>query len=73
MIKGLYDENCILHSLLVCDIPAKFVPITLDDYSRYWEAVTGNAISGEGFPLHRGSDRNPHSNVQCQRGVRSKG
>ena len=25
MIKELYDENCALHSLLVCDMPAKFV------------------------------------------------
>ena len=34
MVKGLYDENCVLHSLLVCDMPAKFIPLSLDDYSQ---------------------------------------
>jgi len=29
MIKELYDENCVLHSLLVCDMPAKFIPCRL--------------------------------------------
>jgi len=49
MIKELYNENCVLHSLLVCDMPAKFIPISLDDYSRYWEAATGKAVSKEDF------------------------
>ena len=49
MIKGLYDENCVLHSLLVCDMPAKFIPLSLDDYSNYWQAVTGEPISKNDF------------------------
>jgi aldehyde:ferredoxin oxidoreductase len=49
MIKGLYDENCVLHSLLVCDMPAKFIPLSLDDYSNYWQAVTGESISKNDF------------------------
>jgi aldehyde:ferredoxin oxidoreductase len=49
MIKGLYDENCILHSLLVCDMPAKFIPLSLDDYATYFQAVTGGSISASDF------------------------
>ncbi|MCJ7494017.1 MAG: aldehyde ferredoxin oxidoreductase family protein [Deltaproteobacteria bacterium] len=49
MIKGLYDENCVLHSLLVCDMPAKFIPLSLDDYSNYFQAVTGESISKNDF------------------------
>ena len=49
MIKELYDENCVLHSLLVCDMPAKFIPIPLDGYSRYLEAATGESVSKEHF------------------------
>jgi aldehyde:ferredoxin oxidoreductase len=49
MIKGLYDENCVLHSLLVCDMPAKFIPLSLDDYSNYWQAVTGESVSKNDF------------------------
>jgi aldehyde:ferredoxin oxidoreductase len=49
MIKELYDENCVLHSLLVCDMPAKFIPLSLDDYSRYLEAVTGKSVLKEDF------------------------
>jgi aldehyde:ferredoxin oxidoreductase len=49
MIKGLYDENCVLHSLLVCDMPAKFIPLSLDDYSNYFQAVTGESISKSDF------------------------
>ena len=49
MIKELYNENCVLHSLLVCDMPAKFIPLSLDDYSQYWEAATGKTVSREDF------------------------
>jgi len=49
MIKELYDENCVLHSLLVCDMPAKFIPLSLDDYSNYFHAVTGEWISKNDF------------------------
>jgi aldehyde:ferredoxin oxidoreductase len=49
MIQGLYRENSIFHSLLVCDMPAKFIPLSLDDYARYYEAVTGVTVSQEDF------------------------
>ena len=49
MIRDLYTENCIFHSLLVCDMPAKFIPLTLDDYANYYQAATGEAISQDDF------------------------
>ena len=49
MIKELYDENCVLHSLLVCDMPAKFIPLSLDDYSQYLRAATGESVPVEEF------------------------
>jgi len=51
MVKCLYDENCILHSFLVCDMPAKFIPLSQDDYSKYFEAVTGGPISKDDFQI----------------------
>ena len=45
MIRDLYDENCILHSLLVCDFHSKFIPLSLKDYSQYFQAVTGESLS----------------------------
>ncbi len=54
MIRDLYRENCIFHSLLVCDMPAKFIPLSLDDYACYYEAVTGVAISQEDFQTMAG-------------------
>ena len=49
MVKELYDENCILHSLLVCDMPGKFIPLSLEDYAAYFQAVTGESISQKEF------------------------
>jgi len=49
MVKGLYDENCVLHSLLVCDMPAKFIPLSLDDYADYFHAATGESPLREDF------------------------
>jgi aldehyde:ferredoxin oxidoreductase len=49
MIRDLYDENCILHSLLVCDFHSKFIPLSLKDYSQYFQAVTGESLSEKDF------------------------
>jgi aldehyde:ferredoxin oxidoreductase len=49
MIRDLYTDNCIFHSLLVCDMPAKFIPLTLDNYANYYQAATGEAISQDDF------------------------
>jgi aldehyde:ferredoxin oxidoreductase len=49
IIRQLYDENCVLHSLLVCDMPAKFISLSLDDYANYFQAVTGEPTSRDNF------------------------
>ena len=54
MIRDLCAENCIFHSLLVCDMPAKFIPLSLDDYAHYFEAVTGEVISQNDFQTMAG-------------------
>jgi aldehyde:ferredoxin oxidoreductase len=41
LTKTLMDENCVMHSLLVCDFYGKFVPLSVDDFSQYLNAVTG--------------------------------
>lgn len=41
IVKDMFDENTIYHSLLVCDFPGKFIPITIEDYSKYLEICTG--------------------------------
>lgn len=41
LVKQLYDENAILHSLLVCDFPFKFIPLAMEDYAEYLSLVTG--------------------------------
>jgi aldehyde:ferredoxin oxidoreductase len=45
MVRELYDLNGILHSLLVCDMPGKFIPLSMDDYAQYLHAVTGESFS----------------------------
>ncbi|MEJ2099793.1 MAG: aldehyde ferredoxin oxidoreductase C-terminal domain-containing protein [Desulfobacterales bacterium] len=50
MVKEIYNENCILHSLLVCDFQSKFIPLSMADYAEYFQAVTGEEISEKEFP-----------------------
>lgn len=49
MVKELYDLNCVLHGLLVCDMQSKFIPLSLDDYSEYFHAVTGEDLTTDDF------------------------
>ena len=49
LVKELYDQNCILHSLLVCDFQSKFIPLSMADYTQYFQAVTGEDISEKEF------------------------
>ena len=41
MVKELMDDNCIMHSLLVCDFQGKFIPLETHDFRDYFHAVTG--------------------------------
>lgn len=41
MVKELMDDNCIMHSLLVCDFQGKFIPLETRHFRDYLHAVTG--------------------------------
>ena len=41
MVKGMFDERTILHSLIVCDFHAGLIPLKMDFYSRALSMVTG--------------------------------
>jgi aldehyde:ferredoxin oxidoreductase len=41
MVKGLMDDNCVMHSLLVCDFQGKFIPLETAHFGEYLNAVTG--------------------------------
>jgi aldehyde:ferredoxin oxidoreductase len=49
MVRELYDVNCVLHSLLVCDMPGKFIPLSMEDYANYLHAVTGESFAMNDF------------------------
>jgi len=49
MVKELYDLNCVLHGLLVCDMQSKFIPMSLDVYSEYFHGVTGERLTTDDF------------------------
>lgn len=55
LVKKMFDENNFLHSLLVCDFPAKFIPLTVEDYLKYFYYVVGSEI--ENFTLSEFGDR----------------
>ncbi len=47
LIKDLYNDNCVMHSLLVCDFPGKMIPIKNPEYAQYYQAVTGRPTTAE--------------------------
>jgi len=44
-VKELYDYNCVVHSLLLCDMPGKFVPLGLGDYAEYLSLAVGRTVT----------------------------
>jgi aldehyde:ferredoxin oxidoreductase len=41
LVKGLMDDNCVMHSLLVCDFQGKFIPLSTADFADYYRVVAG--------------------------------
>jgi aldehyde:ferredoxin oxidoreductase len=41
----MMNENSVMHSLVVCDFPGKFIPLSTADWSDYLNAVTGQSFS----------------------------
>ena len=40
-VKEKVDENSIFHSMLVCDFPAKWIPLSIEDFATYLNLMTG--------------------------------
>jgi aldehyde:ferredoxin oxidoreductase len=48
IVKDLMNENGVMHTLIVCDMGGKFIPLGIRDYADYLNAVTGsNWTSGD--------------------------
>lgn len=55
IVKKMSDENSILHSLLVCDFPAKWIPMDTPEYADYMTLGTGEPWTAE--DLETAADR----------------
>lgn len=44
-IKGLFDGQTIVHSIMLCDFPGSAIPLTTNDYLEYYTAATGIEVS----------------------------
>ena len=47
MVKGMFDERAILHSLVVCDFHPSALPISLEEYAEFVAATTGQTFTLE--------------------------
>jgi aldehyde:ferredoxin oxidoreductase len=47
MVKGMFDERAILHSLVVCDFHPSALPITIQEYAEFVTAATGHVYTTE--------------------------
>ena len=47
MIRGLMNERCVMHSLVICDIHGHLIGLDFDGWAEYLNAVTGSNYSGE--------------------------
>lgn len=45
IVKEMFDENAIFHSLLVCDFPCKMAPLKVKDFAEYLRVISGIQIS----------------------------
>ena len=45
LVIDMMNDNGVMHSLIVCDFPGKFVPIGNEGWAKYLNAVTGTAFT----------------------------
>jgi len=45
IVKEMFDENAIFHSLLVCDFPCKMAPLKVKDFAEYLQVISGIPFS----------------------------
>jgi aldehyde:ferredoxin oxidoreductase len=46
MIRGMMNERCVMHSLIVCDIHGHLIGLDFDGWAEYLNAVTGLNYTG---------------------------
>jgi aldehyde:ferredoxin oxidoreductase len=42
IVRDLMNENGVMHTLIVCDMGGEFIPLSIQDYADYLNAVTGS-------------------------------
>ncbi len=47
MVREMMAETCVMHSLIVCDVPPKIIPAGIAGYAEYLNHVTGLNFSEE--------------------------
>ncbi len=47
IIKRLMNQRCIMHSLLVCDMPGQMMRLKFNDWAKYLNVVTGSNYTGD--------------------------
>lgn len=47
LVIEMMNDNSVMHSILVCDFPGKFIPLSTDDWKEYVNAVTGLDYSAD--------------------------
>jgi aldehyde:ferredoxin oxidoreductase len=46
MVKELMNERCVMHSLIVCDMPGSILNLKFDDWAKYLNLVVGSSYIG---------------------------
>lgn len=41
LVKKLVDENSVYHSMLICDFPAKWIPLKVEEFVKYIKYTSG--------------------------------
>ena len=47
IVRELMNERCVMHSLLVCDMPGSLLRLNFDDWAKYLNIVTGSNYIGK--------------------------
>lgn len=47
IVIEMMNDNSVMHSILVCDFPGKFIPLATSDWKEYVNAVTGLNYTAE--------------------------
>ncbi len=46
IVRDLMNQRCIMHSLIVCDMPGSIIRLGMDDWAQYLNIVVGSSYTG---------------------------